>query len=153
MHRFVLVAVTVLAAACDHTPPAVKKLAEQKLPAAREYVARVSRDCATYPMTGTPPDPGPLGTDPDVLNVQVTCKRVPNLPPFTFAAFLPEPSGNKLGTPYPVGVSKAKDTDPTEQVVVPSFLTTDSSAMDLVVAVNLDKPTYAEVRIAYRAPK
>ena len=123
----------------------------------RGFAKRMQGHCVGAGPEAKVEDWDGLDDDAAVLNVKVTCKSVNGLGlPVTLPTLRPEPEGNKSGTPYRVGVSKDKDPSadpfPLEQATKPSFLTTETDAIDLCVATgHPDDADFTEVCVAFKA--
>jgi hypothetical protein len=153
--RPALIAFALLIGGCDRTPSFVKDLEAKRLPAQRELVAKLRKECIGGGPQYKPSDWGPLATDPGVLNIQVSCKTVKGLGMAVQLPMKPTPPGDKSGRNYLVGVSRGtKDAFPREQAVDPSFITAEPDAVDLVVASgHPDDPDFTEVRVAYKVTR
>ena len=142
--RFALILTfsAVVLAGCDRTPAAVRALAEQRLPAMREYVKRIQQQCTGKGPEYAVTDWGSFASDSQVLNVKVTCKTLPGL---GIAAGLkpmrPVPSGDKMATSFRIGVSKDKKHQGQEPLQ--SFLKAHhhASSFSLLEPFGTDSPT------------
>lgn len=157
--RALCVSTLLVASACDKTPPEVKKLEETKLDALRRFVADKQKECTHKGPQYKPADYGAYASDPDVLNVQITCKPVRGLGlAVNHDPMRPAPTGDKTATPWRIGKSRGKkETDdpfPRENARIPSWLTTEAGAIDVCVASgHPDDEDFTEVCVAFRAPK
>lgn len=145
------VAVAASAAGCDRRPEHVKAIAQARLPALRAYVSDAQRACTGAGPAYKPTEWGSYATDPEVLNVRITCKSVSGLNmAVNHDPMRPAPAGDKSSAMYLVGVSKKGDAFPTEVVHEPSWLTKEP-AIDLCVASgHPDAPDYTQVCVAFR---
>jgi hypothetical protein len=146
---------TALLAACDKTPPEVKKLEETRLEPLRQFVADEQKECTHAGPAYKPTDYGAYASDPEVLNVQITCKPVVGLGlAVNHDPMRPAPSGDKMATPWRIGKSGEEDDFPRETARVPSWLTAEPGAIDVCVASgHPDDEDFTEVCVAFRAPR
>jgi hypothetical protein len=141
--------------ACDPTPKPIRELADKRLPALREHVATVQKACTKAGPNWKPSDWGPFASDPDVLNVKISCKPIDGLNMAVgFDPMRPAPPGDKSSRMFHVGRSKKREPFPPEIVNQPSWLTTEP-AVDLCArSGHPDDRDFAEVCVAFKmAPK
>ena len=94
--------VTVLVfSGCDRTPGAVRRTADERLPALRTFVGAAQSKCSGAGAAWKLDDSGEWAKDPRVLNAQLTCKTMSELgmasqlPPMR-----PAPPGDKSSSEY-----------------------------------------------------
>ena len=143
---------------CDRTPAAVKALEAKRLPAVRELMRRVQKECTGKGPEYKVTDWGAFASDEQVLNARATCKPVTGLGMATqLEPMRPVPPGDKSGSAPRIGISRDKkpkdDPFPRETARIPSWLTAEPGAVDFcVTSGHPDDVDFTEVCVAFKAP-